>query len=93
MGGKRRKTEDFCGRKKSFEEEKKTGGNIWTSKTKYFFWRRKEKYSVVGDKKNGEGKYLEREIFDLQRRRTDKKEKPDIIWRRKVKGDADQPTN
>lgn len=43
--------------------------------------------------KNGEGKYLEREIFDLQRRRTDKKEKPDIIWRRKVKGDADQPTN
>ena len=53
-------------------------------------WRRKISF---WEGKNGEGKYLEREIFDLQRRGTDEKEKPDIIWRRKVKGDADQPTN
>ena len=53
----------------------------------------------------GEGKYLfgkirktEKEniwrekIFGLQRKITDEKEKEDIIWKRKIKGDANQPT-
>ena len=55
----------------------------------------KENIFFVEEKKSGEGKarkYLEKEnIFSLWGKRKAEKEKGEIIWTRKINGDANQP--
>ena len=55
----------------------------------------KENIFFVEEKKSGEGKgrkYLEKEnIFSLWGKRKGVKEKGEIIWTRKINGDANQP--
>ena len=58
MGEREEKRKNFVEGKNRLKRRRKRG-EIFGLAKQNIFWRRKEKYSVVGDKKNGEGKYLE----------------------------------
>ena len=60
MGEREEKRKNFVEGKNRLKRRRKRG-EIFGLAKQNIFWRRKEKYSVVGYKRNGEGKYLEME--------------------------------